>query len=1097
MKVLKLIFFGFIFLLFSYPTISQRQTVGEEVIVEYESPHPYSTSSESEQAVVWKQEIKYAAKKATYIAVHFAQFNIAVGDKLVIRSLDNESYWEYTSEDNKRVSFWSIPIYGDKAIIEIVSSNSRNSFGYDIDKIARGFTQEEIQNANSFRTICGEDDSEEAKCYEISEPIIYENSRAVARLWLNGIENCTGWLVGDEGHLMTCDHCIRTESEANNSTVEMMAEGTDCSINCKAPGLCPGDIVATSVEVIQTSCALDYSLVLLPDNVSDTYGFLTMKGDGPAIDDQIYIPQHPLGWGKRIAFVSDNENDTDGTIQIQTLTKKNTWCYGVDDYNRVGYYGDTRMGSSGSPVISYKDHCVVAVHGSGGCLNGGANTNLIIADLNYIPNNSIYDHCGTAGDIHLYDDTEYNFDMQVNGNIFVYYGVELNVTAKLEFGLNKSIIVKPGGKLVVDGGGLLTNCPQVDKWQGVHLESPLAFYLTFTDPGIIEMKNGGTIENAVTGIDTRNSYSPLYQPGYTYEHGGGVVNMESGAKIENCGTGIHFARFGWGSASNPSQYMAEQSVINNSFISNCDVGIYMDNNIGLEVNGTVFTDNWPDVEPHMSSFDFTGNTFHYGIEMYAEYPSFRGANIIGNNFVGVHDVGSKLTIESHSNAEPVIFDNNSTFNFGMIVDGDLNFLARENDFYDGTGIQAWASGDFQANMVERNSFYGNEYGSSVDGVNDIEYLNNCFENTTKDDIEVGNGAKIHKAQGDPVLRVSAGNCFNKRIRTGNNSVEFDYWTETGYETEPNPNWYNCRYPGDGNLIRRQALSGDQDDNLCGTQVNYTGPLLAQYRDCKCGPLPKDCIDLVEALKDEIVRLGNDLSINQWVRDWLIAKYIRCINENSKSVAKLLIKEGRTDDAINYLSAQPSFRLRIMAYALMMNAHEIERAMIYLNSLNTDGEGEQDFVNSQNIYLNYLSNRDGYALNKTDRNYLLSVARDKNPYSGYVRSIYYKLTGEKIKIEFVHLDGTKSTTRAISNNTDSRLIVYPNPLDGEYFTISIDEFDFNSKYSIVIRSIDGRIVTEAKLDNAENQINIDKKRGVFLIQLFENNALISTEKLVKL
>jgi hypothetical protein len=145
----------------------------------------------------------------------------------------------------------------------------------------------------------------------------------------------------------------------------------------------------------------------------------------------------------------------------------------------------------------------------------------------------------------------------------------------------------------------------------------------------------------------------------------------------------------------------------------------------------------------------------------------------------------------------------------------------------------------------------------------------------------------------------------------------------------------------------------------------------------------------------------------------------------------------------------------------------------------------------------LLDRNDYKLDISDCNYLLSVARDKNPYSGYVRSIYYKLTGEKIKIEFVHLDGTRSTTREISKNTDSKLIVYPNPLDGEYFTASIDEYDLNSKYSIVIRSIDGRIVTEAKLDNTENQININKEKGIFLIQLFENDALISTEKLVKL
>ena len=295
----------------------------------------------------------------------------------------------------------------------------------------------------------------------------------------------------------------------------------------------------------------------------------------------------------------------------------------------------------------------------------------------------------------------------VHGEIVINYGSTLVINSTVVFTPASKIVVKSGGKLIVESGGLLTNCPEADKWQGVHLESPLAFYLNFTDPGIIEMKNGGTIENAVTGIDTRNTYYPLFPPNYSYEHGGGVINMDSGAKIDNCETGIHFARFGWGSVTGNGLYTDEQSVINNSFISNCDIGIYMDNNIGLEVNGTVFTDNYPDVEPHMSSFDFTGNTFHYGIEMFAEYPNFQGANIISNNFVGTYGVGSVLFMESQGNAEPIIFDKNSTFGFGMRIFGDAQFFATNNDFYDGEGIKAWESGDNQFNMVVDNAFYGN------------------------------------------------------------------------------------------------------------------------------------------------------------------------------------------------------------------------------------------------------------------------------------------------------------------------------------------------------------------------------------------------------
>jgi hypothetical protein len=681
---------------------------------------------------------------------------------------------------------------------------------------------------------------------------------------------------------------------------------------------------------------------------------------------------------------------------------------------------------------------------------------------------------------------------QVSGNLTVNSGAILTINSKVEFRESSRVLIKSGGKLIIENGGLLTNCPDGDKWQGVHLESPLAFYLNFIDPGIIEMKSGGTIENAVTGIDTRNSYSPLYPSGYTYEHGGGIVNMDSGAKIDNCETGINFARFGWGSTSNPSLYMDEQSIINNSFISNCDVGIYMDNNIGLEVNGTVFTDNYPDVESHISSFDFTGNTFHYGIEMFAEYPNFQGANIISNNFIGTYDVGSVLFMESQGNAEPVIFDKNSTFGFGMRIFGDAQFFARNNDFYDGQGIEASESGDNQFNMVEDNAFFGNEYGSSVNGVNDIEYLTNCFESTQKHDIEVNNSASIHEAQGDPFGQLSAGNCFDKRITTGINVDTFDYWTKDGYTFFPN----ECKYPGDGSF-RKQLAGTELDNDDCGTFGNYTGTLPRSYRDCRCGPDPAGCIDMVNALLDEIDRLENDNTINYWVKRWLIAKYRRCINSVQKSFVKILLDDGRTEDAINHLSVLPSFRLRIMAYALMMNAHEVDRARAYINSLNTDGEGEQAFVQSQNIYLDYLNNRSSFELSNADRNYLLSVARDKNPYSGYTRSIYYKLTGERINIEFEHLDGSKSNTRAISKKMDSRLNVFPNPVIDNYFHVSIDEFSHDSKYLIKILSLDGKVIESTNISENIIRININENQGVFIVQLFENNELVSTQKLVKI
>src|SRR3990170_2451605 len=168
--------------------------------------------------------------------------------------------------------FWGIHVPGDTAIVEL-HARSGGRHGYEIDRFARGYQPEEIA-LNGPETICNVDDSNWAKCYQVSEPTIYSKGRAVARLLINGVSLCTGWLVGSAGHVMTNHHCIESDSDAMNTNYEFMAEGATCSTNCTSMLSCPGTIVASSATLVQTDAPLDYSLVLLPTNPVATYGFL-------------------------------------------------------------------------------------------------------------------------------------------------------------------------------------------------------------------------------------------------------------------------------------------------------------------------------------------------------------------------------------------------------------------------------------------------------------------------------------------------------------------------------------------------------------------------------------------------------------------------------------------------------------------------------------------------------------------------------------------------------------------------------------------------------------------------------------------------------
>ena len=119
----------------------------------------------------------------------------------------------------------------------------------------------------------------------------------------------------------------------------------------------------------------------------EKYGFLKLRRSGPVIGEEIYIPQHPAGWGKRIA-------KSDG-IRPAKITRNNV--YGIQcGSSQIGYRADTQGGSSGSPVLAVSDNTVVALHHCGGCdydqssVNTAVNIDRVIQGLeDYLPDSAL------------------------------------------------------------------------------------------------------------------------------------------------------------------------------------------------------------------------------------------------------------------------------------------------------------------------------------------------------------------------------------------------------------------------------------------------------------------------------------------------------------------------------------------------------------------------------------------------------------------------------------------------------------------------------------------------------------------------------------
>ena len=264
---------------------------------------------------------------------------------------------------------------GDRAILQLYSNTPLAGGAVVLDTFARGLPKfHEAFDPNGDKALCGADDSLEAKCYMGNEPLAYEEGRAVARLLIGGLSFCTGWLVGSEGHLVTNQHCIGSAIEAANTDYEFMAEGADCDEDCTVGGGCSGTVAADTAIVVKINASLDYALVRLPTNVTLTYGYMQMREDGGTLGERIYIPQHPAGWGKRIAML-------DGAVDATITSLTEPACTGGAPVPDVGYFADTQGGSSGSPVLGYDDNLVVALHHCANCPNRGVPIDAVVADM--------------------------------------------------------------------------------------------------------------------------------------------------------------------------------------------------------------------------------------------------------------------------------------------------------------------------------------------------------------------------------------------------------------------------------------------------------------------------------------------------------------------------------------------------------------------------------------------------------------------------------------------------------------------------------------------------------------------------------------------
>jgi V8-like Glu-specific endopeptidase len=342
--------------------------IGDVIPTNLHTTHPYHSTGQG--GVVFEQE--FTNKHSSYIKIYFKDFNLAPGDYVEITAVNTGESILYGGQgkiiDNNLTmisDFWSQVLFDERVIVRLHAQTASNYYGFEIEKVAYGYPQNQIDQIWATKAICGQDDKEPVICYNGTN--MYDKGRAVCKLIIGGGGSCTGWLLGCDGHVMTNNHCIGTASEAANTDFIFNYHNT----NCNGTGNSTSNTVSAASTLIKTNGTLDYTLVQLPVNPTSTYGYLSLSSVAPVVSDRIYIVGHPGGRRKEITVVTDLNGDASGNAIVNTVTA-----------NGIRYMADTEGGSSGSPVFDYNSNLVVAIHNTGGCTNGASGrSDRLITDI--------------------------------------------------------------------------------------------------------------------------------------------------------------------------------------------------------------------------------------------------------------------------------------------------------------------------------------------------------------------------------------------------------------------------------------------------------------------------------------------------------------------------------------------------------------------------------------------------------------------------------------------------------------------------------------------------------------------------------------------
>jgi len=363
-----------------YETAQVGETLG--ILIKPQLESRTSSLERFDNNQIWTRSIE--KKDAKFLKLHFKNFQLEPGDKLVIKSKSGRVVEELTGFGPKDLrSFWALSVFGDRADLELHYKGAYKESPFEIDQVVVGkidfvkdadfFSAESLQPFRPF-SICGDSDFEDVKCDETKSSVWKNVMASVGVMTAGGTAKsnlfCSGSNVSPNNYVLTNAHCIRTQGDCDKAEFIFRYYKDGCggtgrgtsewvSFRCEKM-----EVMSPFGDCDPDANNLDFSLNKVAGDPSSQFGYVEIDSSPLTSGEEIYIVQHPDGRPHEITFGSGQ------MVAVEGRT--------------IRYYDtlDTEPGSSGSPIFRGKNNKLVGLHHCGGCrTNGVGNRGMRIGDI--------------------------------------------------------------------------------------------------------------------------------------------------------------------------------------------------------------------------------------------------------------------------------------------------------------------------------------------------------------------------------------------------------------------------------------------------------------------------------------------------------------------------------------------------------------------------------------------------------------------------------------------------------------------------------------------------------------------------------------------